>query len=125
LDGHIYQAEMSALDLDLLDTPAIRDILKTRAHLLRAGIPPDFVAVETLTIIIDHYKGRVGLTTYLSQMLGEMANVPVSDCALYWMTGERIATPVSEQPVQRFIKRKFRADTLPFKVVANEEVRFL
>lgn len=114
------------LNLDLLTTADVRDVLKTRAHLLRVGVPADFVAVETLTIVIEHYRQKVGVKTYLSQMLGEMAETPLAECALYWMNGERV--PVSGdggQPVQKFIKRRFGGGVLPFKVVANEETRYL
>lgn len=113
------------LNLDLLTTADVRDCLKARSHLLRCGVPFDFAAVETLTIIIDHYRYKVGLPKYLSEMLGEVANEPVSDCALYWLDGSRIATPAkSEQPVLRFLRR-FGGGVLPFKVVANEETRYL
>lgn len=116
---------MSALNLDLLTTADVRDVLKCRAHLLRVGVPFEYAAVVTLTIIIDHYRHKVGLPKYLSEMLGEMANVPVKDCRLYWQSGERIETPAaSEQPVLRFLRR-FGGGILPFMVKANEEVRYL
>lgn len=114
------------LNLDLLDTPAIRDCLKVRAHLLKVGISPDYAAVETLTIIIQHYRERVGAKVYIAQMLGEMGQVPIGECQLYWMDGSRIETPVkSDQPVMRFIARRFGGGVLPFMVKANEEVRYL
>lgn len=116
---------MSALNLDLLTTADVRDVLKTRAHLLRVGVPFEYAAVVTLTIIIDHYRHKVGLPKYLSEMLGEMANVPVKDCRLYWQSGERV--PVSGdggQPVLRFLRR-FGGGVLPFRVVTPEDERFL
>lgn len=117
---------LARLNLDLLTTAAIRDCLKVRAHLLRVGISPDYAAVETLTIIIQHYRMRVGLSVYVSQMLGDMGQIPIGECQLYWLDGSRIETPMKgEQPVLRFIKRKFRADGLPFRVVSNEETRYL
>lgn len=112
------------LNLDLLTTADVRDVLKCKAHLLRVGIPPDFVAVETLTVIINHYRERVGLKTYLSQMLGELAETPVSECALYWMNGERIKLTGS-RPLQRFIWRAFPDGILPFMVKVGEETKYL
>lgn len=115
---------MSNLNLDLLTTADIRNALKTRACLLRIGVPSLYAAVLTLTIIIDHYRQKVGLRVYLAEMLGEMAGTPIRDCRLYWVSGERIETPKSEQPVQKFLRR-FGSGVLPFRVVVNEETRYL
>lgn len=117
---------MTVLNYNVLDTQAIRDILKCKAHLLRAGIPADFAAVEVLTIIIDYYRVKVGTPTYLSEMLGPLADTPIKECALYYANGERIVTPTqSIRPLQRFLRERFRSDALPFRVVCGDEERYL
>lgn len=112
---------MSKLDLDALDTPDIRDVLKCRSHLLRVGIPADFAAVKTLTVLIDGYRKRVGLATYLSEMLDGLASAPVGECEIYTMDGLRVVAQGNE-PIQKYLRR---LDWLPFKVVVGEETKYL
>jgi hypothetical protein len=112
------------VDFSLFGAKEIRDVLKNKAHCLHAGFPPDHIIIETLNEIRDHYMLRVGLPTYLSQMLGELATVPVRNCALYTEDGHRIEIHVNgnhSQPVQRFIAKQFRSDNLPFKVEIHRE----
>jgi len=70
--------------------------------------------------IRDDYVKRVGLATYLSQMLGDLANVPVRNCAFFDESEQPIEVHPSgkgQQPVQRFVARQFGArKNLPFRV---------
>jgi hypothetical protein len=112
------------VDFSLFGAKEIRDVLKNKAHCLHAGFPPDHIIIETLNEIRDHYVLRVGLPTYLSQMLGELATVPARNCTLYSEDGQRIeihANGNHNQPVQRFIAKQFRKDNLPFKVEIHKE----
>ncbi|NJN97625.1 MAG: hypothetical protein HC875_27875 [Anaerolineales bacterium] len=77
-----------AVDLDVFGTKEIRDVLKSRAHCLRAGFPSNHIIIVTLNEIRNHYILKVGLPTYLSQMLGELATAlsrPVS-CTITTIT---------------------------------------
>jgi hypothetical protein len=108
-----------AVDFSVFGAKEIRDVLKNKAHCLRAGFPLDHIIIKTLDEIRDHYIVRVGLPTYLSQMLGELATVPIQYCRLYTEDSQRIEISLNgshKQPVQRFIARWFEADDLPFKV---------
>ena len=72
------------------------------------------------------YMERVGLVTYLSQMLGSIATTPVGECVLRWADG-RERSDFREQknrPVQRWIRAMCDGD-LPLSVEAGDEVRFL
>jgi hypothetical protein len=113
-----------SVDFSLFGAKEIRDVLKNKAHCLHAGFPPDHIIIETLNEIRDHYLLRVGLPTYLSQMLGELGTVPVRHCTLYAEDGQRIEIHINgnhNQPVQRFIAKQFRSDNLPFKVEVHRE----
>ena len=70
--------------------------------------------------IRDDYVKRVGLATYLSQMLGDLANVPVQNCAFFDESGQPIEVHPSgkgQQPMQRFVARQFGGrKNLPFRV---------
>ncbi|NIP26584.1 MAG: hypothetical protein GWN55_06510 [Phycisphaerae bacterium] len=113
----------------------IRDILKSKAHCLQAGFPPDHVLIKTFNEIRDGYISEVGLPTYLSQMLGPLATVEMRYCALYNEDGRRLEFHLNgrhNQSVQRFIADYLGAGELPFKVeVCREanpdrvEVRYL
>ena len=62
---------------------------------------------------------RVGLATYLSQMLGHLANVAVQDCAFFDESERLIEVKLNgngQQPVQRFVARQFGRKNLPFRV---------
>jgi hypothetical protein len=125
-DRIVKEASDPAQDVDfsLFGAKEIRDVLKNKAHCLHAGFPPDHIIIETLNEIRDHYILRVGLPTYLSQMLGELATVPARNCALYTEDGQRIDIHVNgnhNQPVQRFIAKQFRRDNLPFKVEIHRD----
>ena len=71
------------VDLSVFKAREIRNILKSKAHCLRAGFPLDHMILSVLDEIRDDYVKRVGLATYLSQMLGDLANVSVQDCAFF------------------------------------------
>jgi hypothetical protein len=127
---HCYRLEEEAsaptqsVDFSLFGAKEIRDVLKNKAHCLHAGFPPDHIIIETLNEIRDHYILRVGLPTYLSQLLGELGTVPVRYCTLYAEDGHRIEIHVNgnhNQPVQRFIAKQFQRDNLPFKVEVHRE----
>jgi hypothetical protein len=113
-----------SVDLSIFGAKEIRDVLKNKAHCLHAGFPPDHIIIETLNEIRDYYILRVGLPTYLSQMLGELGTDPVQNCTLYTEDGQRIEIRVNgnhNQPLQRFIAKQFREDNLPFKVEIRKE----
>ena len=117
---------MSNLNFDVFQAPEIRDLLKTKAHLLRAGLPADHVVIETFSQIVAVYRRRVGLATYLSQMLDNLANVPVGECTLYTAENERIDCDSygdKIQPIQKFLGR-FRG-RLPFKIIAKGQEKYL
>lgn len=102
----------------------IRDVLKSREHCLRAGFPANHVIIVTLNEIRDQYILKVGLPTYLSQMMGEVAKTPVQDCILYDKIGRPIElhlTKNQNQPVQRFIVQQFGKDNLPYRVEIRRE----
>lgn len=111
----------------MFNASEIRDVLKTKAHLLKFGLPARSVEIAALDELILEYRQRVGLATYLSEMLGELATVPVGECQLYWANGERV--PISgrdDEPVQQFIRRRFLpGQELPFIVRVGERERYL
>lgn len=119
-------------DLGIFGTREIRDILKCRSHCLYAGFPPNHVLITTLTEIKDAYLLRVGLNTYLSQMLGDIAASPICACQLYNLDGTRLKVNFAhrpDQPVQRFISDNFLWDEIPARVEVTKadklEVRYL
>ena len=124
-----------SLDFSIFGAKEIRDVLKNKAHCLRAGFAPSHVIIATFNEIRDHYILRVGLPTYLSQMLGDLATTPMRYCTLYSDDGRRIEINLNgshNQPIQRFIAKCFGKDDLPFKVEVRRgskpgraEVRFL
>lgn len=112
------------VDLDIFGAKEIRDVLKSRAHCLRAGFSVDHVIITTLNDIRDYYILKVGLPTYLSQMLGEVAKAPLQNCTLYDSSDQPIKfelPPNRTQPLQRFIAHRFQWDELPFKVEVRKE----
>ena len=107
------------VDLSVFRSRDIRNILKSKAHCLRAGFPLDHMIISVSDEIRDHYVKRVGLATYLSQMLDDLANVPVQNCAFFDESGQPIEVHLNdnrEQPVQRFVARHFGQKNLPFRV---------
>jgi hypothetical protein len=111
--------DSTEVDLRVFKAREIRNILKSKAHCLRAGFPLDHMILSVLDEIRDDYVKRVGLATYLSQMLGHLANVPVQDCAFLDESGQPIDIHLNgkgQQPVQRFIARQFGRKNLPFRV---------
>lgn len=105
------------MNFEILDTPAIRDILKVKAHLLKIGLEPDSAAVDTLTIIATQYRYRIGTETYLSQMLGELSTTPVNGCEIFWTNGEKVMIR-GKQQVQKYLLRF--DDELPFRVIGPD-----
>jgi len=127
-DGHKPASDTllsdDSVDFSIFGAREIRDVLKNKAHCLRAGFPPDHIIITTFNEIRDYYLLRVGLPTYLSQMLGELATVPMRDCRLYGEDCRRIEISLNgshNQPVQRFIAKWFAEDNLPFKVEVYKE----
>jgi len=107
------------VDLSVFKAREIRNILKSKAHCLRAGFSSDHMILSVLDEIRDDYVKRVGVATYLSQMLGDLANVPVQDCAFFDESGQPIEVHLNgngQQPVQRFVARQFGRKNLPFRV---------
>lgn len=123
------------VDFSIFAAKEIRDVLKNKAHCLRAGFPPDHIIIQTFDDIRDHYLLRIGLRTYLSQMLGEVATAPMQYCKLYTAGCRCIELSLNgdhNQPVQRFIAKHFGRGNLPFKVEVRRdphsdrvEVRYL
>jgi hypothetical protein len=123
------------IDFEVFGAKEIRDVLKSRAHCLRAGFPPNHIIIITLNEIRDHYLRKVGLPTYLSQMLGDLGKIPTQYCTLYDQEGRPIKLQLNDnpnQPVQRFIAKQFRWNNLPFGVEAQKginpdrvEIRYL
>lgn len=124
-----------SVDFSIFGAKEIRDVLKNKAHCLRAGFPPDHIIIATFDEIRDHYLLRVGLPTYLSQMLGELATVSIERCRLYAEDNRRIQLRLNgdhSQSLQRFITKQFGWDNLPFRVEVQKgsnadriEVRYL
>ena len=107
------------VDLSAFKAQEIRNILKSKAHCLRAGFPLDHMIISVFDEIRDDYVKRVGLATYLSQMLGDLASVPVQDCTFFDESGQPIEVYLNgngQQPVQRFVARQFGRKSLPFEV---------
>ena len=107
------------VDLSVFKAREIRNILKSKAHCLRAGFPSDHMILSVLDEIRDDYVKRVGLATYLSQMLGDLANVAVRNCAFFDESEQPIEVHLNgnqQQPVQRFVARQFGRKNLPFRV---------
>lgn len=107
------------VDFSIFGAREIRDVLKNKAHCLRAGFLPGHLIIITFDEIRDHYVLRVGLPTYLSQMLGDLATVPIHRCRLYREDNRRIQVSLNgdhNQSVQRFIAAQFSRDNLPFRV---------
>lgn len=106
----------------------VRDLVKARGHYLMAGISPQHPTVFDLRQQRDAYIEKVGLSTYLSQMLDNIAQVPVDKCILGWEDGQVMEFAGQAEPVQRHIKRHFAQD-LPFVVETNRcgwvEAKFL
>lgn len=129
------QTEDQEVDFSIFGTREIRDILKSKAHCLQAGFSANHVIIRTLNQIRSHYIQRVGLATYLSQMLGPVANAQFQHCTLYDERGREIELHLngnSTAPLQRFITKHFSWDNLPAMVeVQNKsksnrvEVRYL
>jgi len=74
----------------ILNTPAIRDLLKTRQHLHRAGFPLSHPAIVTVQAVIEQYRKRVGTPAYLSEMLGPLAVLSIGAVRLYGPDGEEM-----------------------------------
>jgi hypothetical protein len=107
------------VDLSIFNAREIRNILKSKAHCLQAGFPLDHMIISVFDEIRDDYVKRVGLATYLSQMLGDLANVSVQDCAFFDEGEQTIEVHLNgdgQQPVQRFVAQQFGRKNLPFRV---------
>jgi hypothetical protein len=107
------------VDLSIFRAQEVRNILRSKAHCLRAGFPLDHMIISVFHEILDDYKERVGLATYLSQMLGDLANVPVQDCTFFDESERLIEVDLNgngQRPVQRFVARQFERENLPFRV---------
>lgn len=117
-------APNQSVDFSIFGAKEIRDILKNKAHCLRAGFPPDHIIIETFNEIRDQYILRVGLSTYLSQMLGELGTVEVQYCTLCTEEDHPIEIHLNghhTQPVQRYIAKQYQRGNLPFKVEVRRD----
>jgi hypothetical protein len=107
------------VDLSIFNAQEVRNILKSKAHCLQAGFPLDHTLISVFDEIRDAYVKRVGLATYLSQMLGHLANVPAQNCAFFDESKQPIEVHFNGnggQSVQRFVSQQFGPKNLPFRV---------
>jgi hypothetical protein len=114
----------SDVNYSVFGAKEIRDILKSKAHCLRSGFSSNHMIIKTFNEIRKHYILRVGLPTYLSQMLGEVGKVEVRYCILYSENGRPITLHLNgnhNQSVQRYIARQFHPDNLPAIVEAPKK----
>ena len=133
--GKRQQRSDQEVDFTIFGTREVRDILKSKAHCLQAGFSANHVIIKTLNQIRSHYIQRVGLATYLSQMLGPVANAQLQHCTLYDERGREIELHLngnSTVPLQRFIAKHFSWETLPAMIEVRHqsksncvEVRYL
>ena len=102
----------------------IRDILKSKAHCLKAGFAPNDTIIKTFNDIRNDYISEVGLPTYLSQMLGPLATTPMESCKLFTETGQQIKLRLNgdhTQSIQRFLTQHFRITELPFRIEVQRQ----
>jgi hypothetical protein len=107
------------VDLSVFEARHIRNILKNKAHCLQAGFPLDHMIISVFDEIRGDYMKRVGLATYLSQMLGDVANIPVQNCTFFDEHAQPIKVHLNgngQQPVQRFVAQNFEGSNIPFRV---------
>lgn len=120
-------------DYRIFGAREIRDVLKCRAHCLRAGFAVDDPVVFHLNQIRSYYLLRVGLATYLSEMLGNnVATAPIHLCRLYDLAGSLMPLDFGNRPnqqAQKYIADKFLWDEIPARVevpkAGGVEVRYL
>lgn len=113
-----------SVDFSVFGAKEIRDVLKNKAHCLRAGFSPNHIIIQTFDEIRDQYVRRVGLPTYLSQMLGDLATTPTRFCTFRTEHSHPIQIRLNgrhNQPVQRFIAKHFGPDNLPFRIEVRRE----
>jgi hypothetical protein len=128
-------ASTEEINYSVFEAQDVRLVLKNRSQCLRAGFPISHPIIVTFNEIRDEYIKRVGLATYLSQMLGPLAVVPISRCTLYQTDSREIVVHLNghgQQPVQRFIRNHFNLRNLPFKIAVAQgdsgesvEIRYL
>ena len=112
------------MDLSVFKAREIRNIIKSKAHCLRAGFPSDHMIISVFDEIRGDYVKRVGLATYLSQMLGNLASFPIQNCRFFDEGGRPIEIHLrgdGQQPVQRFVARQFGRKNLPFRVDVRKD----
>ena len=113
----------------------IRNIVKTKGTLLDTGsVEHNGMVVNHLNKLRDKYIAKIGLPTYLSQMLlDKIAVLPVRHCTLVWEDGRRADNGIfrgeGNRPIQKYIKTHY-ARNLPYKVevelgVGHIEIRYL
>ena len=111
--------KLTKVNLSVFEARHVRDVLKNKAHCLNAGFPKDHMIISVFDDIRDDYVKRVGLATYLSQMLGDLANVPAQNCTFFDEGTQSIEVHLNghgQQPVQRFVAQHFGQRNLPFRV---------
>jgi hypothetical protein len=116
---------METVDFNVFGAKEIRDLLKNKAHCLRAGFPVDHIFIAIFNEIRDRYILKVGLPTYLSQMLGKLGAARIDQCTLYAEDSHPIQVDLKgsrNQPIQRFIAKQFGWDNLPFMVEVRGEI---
>lgn len=108
-----------------LNAEEMKDILRNKAHCLYIGFPLNHKIIKALNEIRQQYIFNVGLSTYISHMLGELGKTPIQYCTLYREDGYRLPLLLNDnhsQPVQHFIAKHFQPDQLPFRVEIRNEL---
>ena len=75
--------ERNPMKFNFEDSDQIRQLLKSRAYCVKMGLRANQTIFATFDKARADYIEQVGVTTYVEQMLGEMADVPAGQCAFY------------------------------------------
>lgn len=107
----------------MLSCQQVRRLVISRGTMLDAGYLADDPAIMALTEIREEYRKRVGMSTYLSEMLGPMANCVMWMCQVTYPDGRRIDGWELEEKEQHrrtfsWLRRGSWLD-LPYKIQAN------
>ena len=103
----------------------IKNILVNKAYCLGIGFTAHDTIIRTFDEIREQYINKVGLRTYLREMLGELGHTPIRYCTLYHEDGHRLILQLNgnyRQSVHRFIANQFQCQgRLPFKIEIHNQ----
>ena len=107
--------------------PQIRDLLKCKAASLAAGFPPDDPFILSLDEIILSRIQQVGKAQYVSEMIGNLWQVPAGDCRFFFVSGLEVAPPKEWEGrgAGQFVVARFEWRGLPFRVEGGGKIRYL